>query len=63
MFSGQTDRMVRAAASFITLPSVLNEELTRLIATSSPTDPDHGFDVVAAAPYFSPDTSSYNCAH
>jgi hypothetical protein len=60
-FAGQTDRMVRVVANFFG-SSILSDELNRLIATSSPTDPDHGFDAVSVAPYFQPDTSSYNAS-
>ena len=62
VYAGQTNRMVRVVTTQFANPSLLSQELTRLIATSSPTDPDHGFDVVSGAAYFSPDTSSYNAS-
>ena len=60
VFAGQTDRMARVVASQFSVPWMFNEEIARLVATSRPTDPDHGFDVIAGAGYFSPDTSSFN---
>jgi hypothetical protein len=60
VFAGQTNRMVRVVATQFANPYILGQELNRLIATSSPSDPNHGFDVVAGAPYFAPTTSSYN---
>jgi hypothetical protein len=63
VFAGQENRMVRVVATQFSWPALLTQELTRLIATSSPSDPDHGFDVVSAAPYFtSLKTSSYNAS-
>ncbi len=62
VYAGQTNRMVRVVTTQFANPSLLSQELTRLIATASPTDPDHGFDVVSGAVYFSPDTSSYNAS-
>ena len=60
VFAGQTDRMARVVASQFSVPWMFNEEIARLVATSRPTDPDHGFDVIAGGAYFSPDTSSFN---
>ena len=59
-FAGQTDRMVRVVASQFTFLVPLNQEIARLVATSSPTDPNHGFDIIAGASYFGDDFSSLN---
>ncbi len=59
-FAGQTDRVVRVLASQFADPGLFSQEIARLVATSSPTDPDHGFDIISGAAYFSPDTSSFN---
>jgi hypothetical protein len=62
VFAGQTNRMVRVAATQFSNPYILGQELTRLIATASPTDPNHGFDVVSGGSYFSAITNSYNAS-
>jgi hypothetical protein len=63
VFAGQTNRIVRVAATQFTYPARLGQELTRLVATASPTDPNHGFDVVSGGSYFSSaNTSSYNAS-
>ena len=59
-FAGQTNRVLRVVANQFVNPALLNQEITELVSLSSPSDPDHGFDVVAGAPYFGPNTSSYN---
>ena len=51
---------MRVVATFIDIPSLMNQEIAQLVATSSPDDPDHGFDVVSAAAYFGPDDASFN---
>ena len=59
-FAGQTNRMVRVVASqFAWL--TLNEEIARLVATSSPSDPNHGFDVISGAAYFDAGNELVQC--
>ena len=60
VFAGQTNRMLRVVANQFSLPYMFNTEIARLAAISSPSDPDHGFDVIAGGAYFGPDTSSFN---
>ena len=60
VFTGQTSRMVRVLATQFDAPFQLNPEIARLVATSSPSDPNHGFDIISEAPYFGPNTSSFN---
>ena len=60
VFAGQTDRVLRVVANQFVVPSKFNQEITELVELSSPSDPDHGFDVVAGCPYFGPNTSSFN---
>ena len=51
--------MVRVAAGFFNYFPDLTNEIAQLIATSSPSDPHHGFDAISGAPYYSADTSSF----
>ena len=60
VFAGETDRMERVVATQFASAPTLNVLITQLVATSSPSDPDHGFDVVSGGAYFFPDTSSFN---
>ena len=60
VFAGQTDRMVRVVGSQFSWTGNLGPELAQLVATSSPSDPDHGFDVIAGGAYFGSDTSLFN---
>ena len=60
VFTGQTSRMVRVLATQFDGSASLNPEIARLVATSSPSDPNHGFDIISEGAYFSPDTSSFN---
>jgi hypothetical protein len=59
VFAGQTSRMVRVVGSQFSWTTPLGSEIAQLVATSSPSDPDHGFDVIAGGAYFGPDTSSF----
>src|SRR5262249_556462 len=59
-FAGQTDRMVGVVASHFPHPEIRAAELRRIIATADPSDPNHGFDAVAGAPYFTPDNGQFN---
>ena len=52
--------MVRVVASQFAWLTPLNEEIARLVATSSPSDPNHGFDVISGAAYFDDGNSSFN---
>ncbi len=60
VFAGQTDRMVRVVGSQFSWTGNLGPEIAQLVATSSPSDPDHGFDVVSGGSYFGVDTSSFD---
>jgi hypothetical protein len=53
---------LRVAANQFNVPWHLDQELKRLVATASPSDPDDGFDVVSGAPYFTPNTANYNAS-
>src|SRR5262249_24018030 len=58
--AAQTDRMLRVVAAQLPNPGSFNSEIARLVATSSPDDPNEGFDLLSGAAYFAPDLSSYN---
>jgi hypothetical protein len=63
IFGSQTGvTFLRVAATQFSNPDLVNQEITRLVATADPTDPDHGFDVVSGAPYFTPNYSQYTAA-
>ena len=63
VFAGETSRVVRVAANqCISNPNLLNQEIARLVADASPSDPHHGFDVISGAPYLGFDTSSFNAS-
>ncbi len=59
-FGGQTGRMERVVAAQFEVPATFNQEITQLVAISSPSDPDHGFDVISGAAYYLPNTNSFN---
>jgi hypothetical protein len=61
VFAGETDRMVRVVATQMS-PSMLGLEVTELARIASPDDLNHGFDIVSGAPYFVPNTSSFNAS-
>ena len=52
--------MQRVVANQFVNPSAFSTEITELVKLSSPSDPDHGFEDVAGAAYFGPNTSKYN---
>ena len=62
VFAGQTDRMVRVVGSQFSWTGNLAPEIAQLVATASPSDPDHGFDVISGGAYYSTDTSSFTAA-
>jgi hypothetical protein len=63
IFGNQTgSTFLRVAANQFGDPWHLDQEIQRLVADASPSDPDHGFDVVSGAPYFSPDPTNYTSA-
>jgi hypothetical protein len=61
-FAGQTQRVVRVVANQFANPSLMNDEISELVKISSPSDPDHGFEVVSGATYFAPSTSSFTAS-
>ena len=60
VFAGQTDRMIRVAATQMAIPSLIGIEVTELARIASPDDSNHGFDIVSGAAYAFADTSSFN---
>ena len=60
VFAGQPNRMARVVAAQFSVPAMFTGEITQLVAISSPTDPNHGFDVIAGGAYFGPVPSSFN---
>ena len=62
VFGDQDSRVERVVANQFVNPSHLAAEISRLVATSDPTDPDHGFEIISGAPYFAPNSSVYTAA-
>ena len=56
-FGEQSGRVERVLATQVSVTYHLDGEIRRLVMTSDPDDPDHGFEVVSGAPYFGPSTS------
>jgi hypothetical protein len=59
-FAGQTNRVLRVVANQFSVPPNYNAEIQELVKLASPSDPDHGFDVISGAPYLSANESTFN---
>ena len=61
VFAGQTDRVGPSRGLSIRKPVVTSTRRSnQLVATSSPNDPNHGFDVISGGAYYDPNSSSFN---